>query len=173
MRTFTDAVELVLNVEAGFQIRRSDPGNWTGGKVGKGMLVGTNHGISAASYPNEDIKNMTTERARFLYKRDYWDVIRGDQIPYPLAYVTMDAAVNCGPITAARWMQDSLGVTPDGKVGPITIAAAQQASDILKNAAGVCRRRLLYSMQLDNWAENAVGWTQRILDVLRYAVEAA
>ncbi len=171
--SFNDAVEHVLNIEGGFQNRRSDPGNWTGGKVGRGRLVGTKHGISAASYPNEDIPNMTPERARYLYKRDYWDVIRGDELPYPLALVTVDAGINCGIGTAARWMQASLGVATDGKVGPITIAAAQRAPDVLKNAAGVCQRRILYSMQLDNWPENAEGWTQRILDVLRYAVEAA
>ena len=29
----------------------TDTGNWTGGAVGRGTLVGTKYGISAASYP--------------------------------------------------------------------------------------------------------------------------
>lgn len=30
----------------------NDPGNWTGGEIGKGECKGTNYGISAASYPD-------------------------------------------------------------------------------------------------------------------------
>lgn len=173
MRTFADAADLVLNVEAGFQNNPRDNGNWTGGKRGLGELKGTNRGISAASYPHEDIRNMTSERARLLYKRDYWDVIRGDELPYPIALVTVDAGINCGITTAARWLQSALGVTADGKVGPITVAAAQLAKDPLKVAAGVCRRRIMYSITLDNFGEFGEGWVGRILDVLREAVEAA
>lgn len=173
MSGFNAAVALVLDVEAGFQNNPSDNGNWTGGKRGAGELKGTNRGISAASYPDEDIRNMTPERARFLYRRDYWDVVRGDDLPYPIALVTFDAGVNCGIGTAARWLQASLGVTIDGRVGPQTIAAARLAKDPLKTAAAICRRRMLYSMRLGNFDEFGEGWIQRMFDIYREAVEAA
>jgi hypothetical protein len=32
-----------------------DPGNWTGGAIGKGELRGTKWGISAQTYPQIDI----------------------------------------------------------------------------------------------------------------------
>ena len=37
--------------EGGYSSNPKDPGNWTGGKVGAGKLLGTQKGIAAASYP--------------------------------------------------------------------------------------------------------------------------
>lgn len=173
MSGFNEAAALVLDVESGFQNNPHDDGNWTGGKRGLGELKGTNCGISAKSYPNEDIRNMTPERARFLYRRDYWDFIRGDDLPYPIALVTFDAGINCGIVTAAHWLQASLGVTVDGRVGPQTIAAAKTAHDPLKIAAAISRRRVLYSIGLHNFPEFGEGWIQRMFDMYREAVEAA
>ena len=40
-----------LAYEGGYSANPKDPGNWTGGKVGVGKLLGTKSGIAAASYP--------------------------------------------------------------------------------------------------------------------------
>jgi len=63
----------------------------------------TKYGISKRSYPQEDIKNLTEERAKELYKRDYWDRIRGDDIKdEAIAFNIFDCAVNMGVRTASR-----------------------------------------------------------------------
>jgi lysozyme family protein len=65
--------------EGGFTANRNDPGNWTGGKVGKGKLLGTNRGIAANTYGLEllrkgkTIKGLTDAECETLYKRDYFD----------------------------------------------------------------------------------------------------
>jgi lysozyme family protein len=56
----------------------------------------TNFGISKRAYPNEDIKNMTKERATELYVRDYWNACNCGELPYPLDIVCFDTAVNMG-----------------------------------------------------------------------------
>jgi lysozyme family protein len=170
---FNEAAAATLNIEGGFQNDPADDGNWTGGKRGLGELKGTNCGISAKSYPTEDIRNMTPARARYLFKRDYWDRIRGDDLPYSLALVTFDAGINCGIETAAQWLQHALGVQVDGVVGPQTITAAQFSRDKKLTAAGICRRRIIYSASLHNWPRYATTWVQRTFDVYRMAVEAA
>jgi lysozyme family protein len=94
--SFDKAMSFIFSWEGGFTSDPNDNGNWTGGKINSGELKGTNFGISAASYPNEDIKNMTKERATEIYQQDYWNVMKCDDLPYPLDCVCMDTAVNMG-----------------------------------------------------------------------------
>jgi len=54
----------VLEYEGGYTNDPNDKGGWTGCAVGAGTNKGTNRGISACSYPNEDIKGMTEARAK-------------------------------------------------------------------------------------------------------------
>jgi hypothetical protein len=93
---FDPAYAIVVGEEGGYSQDPHDPGNWTGGKVGVGELKGTMGGISAAAYPTEDIKNLTPERRRFLFKRDYWDKSNLDAVTWEIALVEFDAAVNQG-----------------------------------------------------------------------------
>ena len=55
---FKQAFDLLIGHEGGYTNNPNDPGNWTGGKVNSGTLRGTKYGISAASYPTLDIKNL-------------------------------------------------------------------------------------------------------------------
>lgn len=65
----------------------------------------TKWGISQAEYPEEDIANLTPSRALFLYKRDYWDKIGGDQLDFPYCVTCFDTAVNCGVQRTLFWMR--------------------------------------------------------------------
>jgi lysozyme family protein len=168
---FLKVVALVLEHEGGFQAKESDRGNWVSGIIGKGELRGTNMGISAMRYPHEDIKGMTRARAIELYHADFWLAVRGDELPVPLAVVTFDAAVNCGPERARLWLQHALTVPADGKIGPATLHAASAAKDPVKVAARATRFRLQYYVQLKGFAEWGAAWIQRSLDTFRLAVE--
>lgn len=125
---FNDAFAIILGEEGGYSNNRNDPGNWTGGDIGKGELKGTKYGIAAHVYPQLDIANLTIEQAKAIYKRDYWDKVQGDELPWPLSLYVFDAAVNQGPVTAIMMLQDALGVQSDGAIGPITLAAAKMAT---------------------------------------------
>jgi lysozyme family protein len=108
-QAFLDALTFTLKWEGGFTDNPSDPGNWTGGNVGVGELKGTKWGISAASFPHLDIKNLTVAQAADIYKTRYWEAISGDSRPYPEALVVFDFAVNSGVSRAlAMWNR-----TPD------------------------------------------------------------
>ena len=109
----------------------SDPGNWTGGAVGRGTLVGTKYGISAASYPTLDIAALTLDQANAIRQTDFWDKVRGDELPAPIAFMVTDAAFMSGPDRAIRQMQQALGVSPvDGVLGAHTLAAAHAAKTL-------------------------------------------
>ena len=121
--TFDEAFERVIGHEGGFQDDDRDDGNWTGGKRGVGQLRGTKFGISAASYPQLDIKNITLADAQAIYLRDYWDRIRADELPEMLREFCFDFAVNSGVEAAALALQAAVGALRDGRVGPRTIEA--------------------------------------------------
>lgn len=166
---FERAVALTLKHEGGFQAIASDRGNWTSGQIGVGELRGTNRGISAMTYPAEDIRGMTEARARELYHRDYWRAVRGDELPAPIALCVFDYAVNSGPRRAIEHLQGALGVRADGVLGPLTLAAAQRI-DPLVGARKLSRARILYLAALGGWKDWGRGWTDRTLEMLIAAV---
>ena len=90
-------IETILPHEGGYTNDRNDPGNWTGGIVGKGRLLGTKYGIAANSFPKLDIKNLTIAQAEKIYKADYWDAYHlGELKSQGIADEFCDEIVNGG-----------------------------------------------------------------------------
>lgn len=105
------ALVKIFSNEGGFQKMRNDSGNWTGGKVGKGVLKGTKFGIAAASYPKVDIRNLTLPQAARYYERDYWNPLRLSEIKSQgLATTFLDTAVNCGTGTSAILVEKTCNI---------------------------------------------------------------
>lgn len=96
--------------------------------------------------------------------RDYWLKCGCDQLPPAVALCTFDAAVNCGPGTALRWVQSAAGVAADGVIGPLTIAAAKAktAADLLNSIAA---QRVLYYIGLPTFAAFGNGWVRRVVSL--------
>lgn len=84
MSDFDRAFHLIVGEEGGYVNDPHDPGGET------------NYGISKRAYPNEDIKNLTLERARQIYERDYWRAADCDLLPWGEAVLVFDCAVNQG-----------------------------------------------------------------------------
>lgn len=162
---FDKAFEMLIGHEGGYSDNPKDPGNWTGGKVNVGILKGTKYGIAANTYPEEDIKNLTLERAKFLYKRDYWDAAKIDRLPDAVRFDTFDAAVNSGVNRAIRFLQLAVGVNDDGLLGPKTVAAVNAIDPQLldKRISGY---RLQFMASLKNWTDASRGWANRIANNL-------
>jgi len=114
---FDRAFYLLMESDGGYSEDPLDPGGET------------NFGISKRAYPKEDIQFLTMERAKEIYKRDYWDAIRADELPYPINILIFDAAVNQGKKAAVRMPQEALKIKQDGVIGQQTIKAAVEASD--------------------------------------------
>lgn len=121
----------------------------------------TNLGISKRSYPKEDIRNMTRARAAQIYRRDFWDKLRCDELPAGLDLVAFDAAVNSGPSRGAKWLQQALGVAVDGKVGLATIGAAKNTYTPAAVLRAVGFRRA-FLKTLPTWERYKNGWTKRL-----------
>lgn len=159
-----ESLQKVLVHEGGYTNDARDPGNWTGGKAGQGQLKGTKKGISAASYPNLDIKNITDTQIEFIYKRDYWDVIRADDLPGGVDYCSFDFGVNSGNHRSAQHLQRAVGAKVDGKVGPETISKAKSA-DPVETVRKICLSRITFLRTLSIFTTYGRGWLRRVNEV--------
>ena len=130
----------------------------------------TKWGISKRSYPNEDIKNMTRERAAVIFKRDFWDAVGGDSLPDGVAYQAADAAYNCGPDNAIRFLQRAVRVLDDGHWGKLSRAALATftESDIIKRFLAA---RIRHHVRSSKWDRFGRGWMNRIAINLEYGAE--
>lgn len=146
-----NCIELSRGNEGGFQCLRSDPGNWTGGKVGVGTLVGTNFGIAAASHPNVAIRALTWPQAKAIYHEDYWAPIHGDTLPVGVDACVLDDCINSGAGAAIRRLQDAIGAVADGDFGPKT-AAAVAACDPQATIGKLCDLRLAEYRTYGQWS---------------------
>lgn len=132
----------------------------------------TKYGIDAKSHPNVDIPNLSLDEAKQMYYTEYWKPF--EQLPPLAAMLAFDAAVNCGVEHAILWLQDSVGVEPDGIIGPVTIQAVEEAvkDDPRRFVHNFQAWRTKYYNDLDNTRYNKYkyGWFRRVHD-LTYMIE--
>lgn len=168
--TIASWLDRILGHEGGYSSDRNDPGNWTGGHVGVGKLLGTKYGIAANTYPHLDIPRLTIDDAVEIYQRDYLALLQADQLEPGVAFQLLDFAVNSGPARAIRALQLELGIKPDGKVGPVTLGAirARSEADLVML---LLAHRLEFMTGLPNWAAHGKGWSRRIAEQLRWAAQ--
>ena len=152
--TFDDVIDVVLRNEGGYVWNPKDPGGET------------KYGISKWAYPGEDIAGMTVERAKELYRRDYWGPLQCDQLPAMVRLSVMDAGVNSGVKRAAQWLQRAVGVADDGIIGAKTIAAAR-ATDPATIVVRLNGARLRFLTDSHNWLTFGQGWTRRVAAILQ------
>lgn len=165
--TFDKAFERTIGHEGGFSILKSDPGNWTGGKVGVGVLKGTKFGIAANTYPNLDIKNLTIAQAKEIYKRDWWDKMP-TALHSAIVFQLWDFAINAGLKRAVIALQTVAGVKADGVIGPKTIQAVN-TMHIHSVIFELNAQRLKHYTSLKTWDKFGEGWANRVAQNLMYA----
>ena len=150
----------VLHSEGGWADNPSDPG----GATMKGITIGTYRAWKGRNVTKAELRAISDAEVGALYRKNYWDAVRGDDLPRGLDLVAFDAAVNSGVSRGAKWLQTALGVPADGKVGPKTIAAANAAhKDAVIDRA--CDLRLGFLRQLGTWKTFGKGWTRRVESV--------
>ena len=161
---FLPSFELVVGHEGGLSMDRADRGNWTSGQIGVGKLNGTKYGVSAMAYPHLDIRNLTLRDAQDIYRRDYWNKARCDELPAGLDYLVFDAAVNHGVSRAVRFLQAAVGATVDGVIGANTIARATRALDQSKAVTSFCITRALFYTDIGTFQRYKNGWFRRVFE---------
>lgn len=120
MADFSKAIEKTLINEGGYINDNADRGGET------------NFGISKKSYPDIDIKNLTENEAKTIYKQDYWNKLKADGIESQnVASALFDTAVNMGVKTASKMIQSCVDTQTDGFVGAKSLKAINATNEEL------------------------------------------
>lgn len=162
------AIRRILKHEGGFVHHAQDPG----GATNKGVTIATYRRYIKPNGTIADLKALTTDQAVKVYRYQYWNAVRGDDLPAGLDYAVADFAVNSGPSRAIKYLQNVLSVKADGVMGPVTIAAAQKARPIIAINL-LCDDRLAFLKRLRTWGAFGRGWQRRVDEVRRDAVADA
>jgi len=157
---FDACMPFIFKAEGGYSDTPGDPGG------------PTNFGITLAilkayeGNPNltaQDVKNLTPATAKEIYRSNYWNRMQCGALPAGLDLEVFDFGVNAGPGEAVKALQRIVGVTADGSIGPITLAAIGQFKprDLISQYS---EARLAYYKGLNN-PEFEQGWTARVAQI--------
>jgi lysozyme family protein len=152
---FDTAFDRLIGHEGAYVNNPKDPGGET------------KWGISKREYPQLNIKALTREDARLIYRKDFWSRIKADQLSDGVAYQTFDFAVNSGIGVAIRALQRAVDVADDGVWGPVSEKAAKRQSES-DTIMRLCAERLEFMTRLSTWPTFGRGWARRIAMNLRY-----
>ena len=159
LTTFDEIIEVTLHHEGGYVHDPTDLGGET------------NFGIAKRFYPDVDIKNLTKDGAKEIYKKDYWDKNKVDDLPDDLKHIFFDMCVNQGKSRGVKILQRAAnakgaGLKVDGGLGPKTIAAISESNVELDRVRAY---RVKYYADLvtrkPDLEKFYYGWYKRALEV--------
>ena len=164
-KNFNKCLSMLLHHEGGFVNHPKDPG---------GM---TNLGVTKAVYDKwigresteEEMRELTSIEVAPIYKKNYWDKVRGDDLPSGVDWCAFDWAVNSGSGRPAKAIQRAVGAAADGAIGPMTLQAVmnKDAKDIVES---VYTQRQSFYESLKTFETFGRGWTRRNKETLEQAL---
>ena len=159
-------LETILHHEGGYVNHPKDPGGET------------NLGVTKRVYEDfggtKDMKDLTREDVEPIYKKNYWDRVKGDDLPAGLDLCVFDFGVNAGTGRAAKYLQTMIGTVADGGIGPNTLKKLNDyveehgIEDAIKNYQS---DRQKYYESLSTFDTFGKGWTRRVDETTELALE--
>lgn len=155
-------------IEGGYQNYEEDNGNFI-----DGVNIGTNRGITPSAYKEffgktpsvEDMKNLSKEDASDIYKQNYLENPKINSIEDEgLQLQTLDFGIHSGPTTAIKKLQEMVGATPDGKIGPKTLKAIDEYNGNIHEDYAAIRKEYLDKI-IEKTPEKSKfekGWDNRV-----------
>jgi lysozyme family protein len=162
---FHKCVPVILRYEGGFSNHPRDPGGVTLEGIIQRVYDAyrSRKGLArqALTAAMRGTAAWTSERNE-IYRLQYWNAIRGDELPAGVDLVVFDGAVNSGPFQSIKWLQRALGVTADGHFGEATMNALEACQDYDALIADYSARRLGMLRNLSTWDAFGKGWSARV-----------
>ena len=160
------SLEVILHHEGGYVNHPKDPGGET------------NMGVTKRVYEDfggtKDMKDLTHEDVEPIYKKNYWDRVKGDDFPEGLDLMIFDFAVNAGTGRAAKFIQRLVNTTVDGGIGPNTLGKIKEyvvTYGIEETITSYALMRQNYYESLSTFDTFGRGWTRRVSEVTEKAKE--
>lgn len=155
MNHFDDALKILLKLEGGYSDDANDPGGKT--RYGITEAVARRHGYLG------EMRALPLDLASEIYRADYWDACRCDDLPWPLALYVFDAAVNQGRTAAITLLQHALNTTQDGLIGANTLRLARASTPW--HAARFLALRASRYTETRGFERFGQGWFTRLFEI--------
>ncbi len=159
--TYDEALRRVLEHEGGYS---NDAGD-SGGPTMYGITIADARMYWKHDATANDVRHIPLAVAMDIYRTKYWNKMRCDDLPAGIDYAVFDYGVNSGIDRAARVLQKIVGATPDGIIGPNTVAATRSANAPRAIINAICDQRLGFLRHLRIWSIFGRGWGRRVREV--------
>ena len=118
-QNFEQCMGWLLEHEGGYVNHPSDPG----GETNLGVTRAVYEQYAGRQVMDGEMEGLTHDDVYPIYKENYWDRLRADDLPSGVDFCTFDWGVNSGTSRAAKALQRIIGVEQDGGIGPMTLQA--------------------------------------------------
>ncbi|RUU81293.1 glycoside hydrolase family 108 protein [Mesorhizobium sp. M7A.F.Ca.MR.362.00.0.0] len=160
------SLDRLLVHEGGYVNHARDPGGPTNKGVTQRVYDSYRKGKGLAA---RSVKGITMPEVYDIYDRQYWDAVKGDQLPDGIDYVVLDGAVNSGVRQSVIWLQRALGAAYKGRVDGVLGFSTIEAINAVNNHDAlidrICDIRLNFLRHLNTWSVFGKGWTARVSEV--------
>ena len=156
----------ILHHEGGYVNHPKDPGGETN--------LGVTKRVDEEWGGDKDMKDLTVEDVEPIYKKNYWDRVKGDELPWGLDLCVFDFGVNAGTGRAAKYLQALVGATQDGAIGPGTlgkVAEYLEHNSVETAIVEYQHRRQGYYEALKTFGTFGRGWTRRVTETTNLALK--
>lgn len=167
---FPTALKELLIHEGGYVNHPDDPG----GRTNLGVTQRVYEAWVKHPVDEKIMRSLTVDHVRTLYKANYWDALKGDDLPIGLDLCVFDFGVNAGVARAARYLQRLVGTRQDGIIGPSTLAAVREYTrkNGVEGAINAYQdSRIDYYKQLRTFKTFGRGWLRRVEEVRKEALQ--
>ena len=159
---YDKCIETILHHEGGYVNHPDDPGGETNLGVTKKVYLNwcEDQRITAKS-----MTDLLVEDVAPIYKKNYWDRVKGDQLPNGLDLCVFDFGVNAGTGRAAKYLQTMIGTVADGGIGPNTLKKLDEYLDengLEQTIKDYQANRQRYYEKLSTFKTFGRGWTRRV-----------
>jgi len=118
----------------------------------------------------QEMRDLTPDDVAPIYKKNYWNRVKGDSLPSGLDWACFDWAVNSGSGRPAKAVQRAVGATQDGAIGNQTLGLiAEKDPKFIIDYVYTVRQAFYES--LDDYKHFGRGWSRRNTETLHQAME--
>ena len=170
MSNFNECLQIILHHEGGYVNHPEDPGGMTNLGVTKKVYEDwVGYAVS-----EHTMQNLTEEDVAPIYKKNYWDRLKGDDLPEGLNLCVFDFGVNAGTGRAAKYLQNIIGTVVDGGIGPMTLRALDEHVSLIglqETIENYQEDRQRYYENLRTFQTFGRGWTRRVNETTQSALK--
>ena len=159
--SFETCLPLLLAHEGGYTNDPRDPGG------------PTNFGVTIFDYQKyvkrdataADVRTMTVEDAKRIYRTRYWDAQRCDELPAGVDYAVFDYGVNSGIGRSGKVLRRVLGLSGKTSLIDDHVVSSARTANTRTLIAEISAERLRFLQSLRTWRTFGNGWARRVADV--------